>query len=116
MKRSPSLFPGLSRDLRGVYRSWRLAGPGRGSPGSVFRIALEPCARSPATVSELREQFRALGVVLLFADRVGIHRTYIGDVERGERNLGLLNVGRIASALDIKLSALMVEVERQGDT
>lgn len=50
-----------------------------------------------------------------FADRIGIHRTYIGDVERGERNLGLLNVGRIASALDIKLSALMVEVERQAE-
>lgn len=48
-----------------------------------------------------------------FADLVGIHRTYIGDVERGERNIGLLNVGRIASALKITLSALMAEVERQ---
>ena len=48
-----------------------------------------------------------------FAARVGIHRTYIGDVERGERNLGLVNVGRIADALGVTLSALMVEVERQ---
>jgi transcriptional regulator with XRE-family HTH domain len=30
------------------------------------------------------------------ADRVGIHRTYIGDVERGRRNLGLANVARFA--------------------
>lgn len=51
-----------------------------------------------------------------FADRIGIHRTYIGDVERGERNIGLINCGRIASALDINLSALMVEMERHGDT
>lgn len=49
-----------------------------------------------------------------FADRVGIHRTYIGDVERGERNVGLVNVGRIADALGVTLSALMVEVERQA--
>ncbi len=50
-----------------------------------------------------------------FADLVGIHRTYIGDVERGERNIGLVNVGRIASALNVTLSALMTEVERQRD-
>ncbi len=48
------------------------------------------------------------------ADLVGIHRTYIGDVERGERNIGLLNVGRIAVALQIPLSALMAEVERKS--
>lgn len=46
-----------------------------------------------------------------FADRVGIHRTYIGDVERGERNLGLVNVGRIAAALGTSLSTLMAEVD-----
>lgn len=49
-----------------------------------------------------------------FADRVGIHRTYIGDVERGERNIGLLNVARIASALHVTLAALMAEAERHG--
>lgn len=50
------------------------------------------------------------------ADLVGIHRTYIGDVERGERNIGLLNVGRIAVALQVPLSALMREVERQSES
>jgi transcriptional regulator with XRE-family HTH domain len=33
------------------------------------------------------------------ADRCGLHRTYIGGVERGERNVGLLNVYAIAAAL-----------------
>jgi transcriptional regulator with XRE-family HTH domain len=46
-----------------------------------------------------------------FADRVGLHRTYIGDVERGERNLGLLNIARIAAALEIAPSALLAATE-----
>jgi transcriptional regulator with XRE-family HTH domain len=46
-----------------------------------------------------------------FAARVGIHRTYIGDLERGARNLGLVNVGRIATALEISLADLMAQVE-----
>lgn len=49
-----------------------------------------------------------------FADRVGIHRTYVGDVERGRRNIGLMNVGRIATALQVTLTELMAEVERRA--
>lgn len=47
------------------------------------------------------------------AEEVGIHRTYIGDVERGLRNVGLLNVDRIARALATDLAGLMTEVEAQ---
>jgi transcriptional regulator with XRE-family HTH domain len=47
-----------------------------------------------------------------FADRVGLHRTYIGDVERGERNVGLINIGRIAGALEIPISDLVGEAEK----
>jgi len=47
------------------------------------------------------------------AEEVGIHRTYIGDVERGLRNLGLLNVDRIAHALGTDLAGLMSEVEAE---
>jgi transcriptional regulator with XRE-family HTH domain len=36
-----------------------------------------------------------------FADMVGVHRAYMGGVERGERNLTLRSVERIASALGI---------------
>ena len=46
-----------------------------------------------------------------FADRVGLHRTYIGDVERGERNIGLLNIGRIAAALELPLADLLGDTE-----
>lgn len=40
------------------------------------------------------------------ADRCELHRTYIGGIERGERNLGVLNVLRIANAFGIEPSRL----------
>jgi transcriptional regulator with XRE-family HTH domain len=45
------------------------------------------------------------------AHRAGMHRNYVGGVERGERNLGLLNASALAHALGIELSALMAEAE-----
>jgi transcriptional regulator with XRE-family HTH domain len=41
-----------------------------------------------------------------FADACGLHRTYIGGIERGERNLSLENIGKIAEALGVTLSEL----------
>jgi transcriptional regulator with XRE-family HTH domain len=49
-----------------------------------------------------------------FADHVGVHRTYMGDIERGERNVSLTNIGRIAAGLGMSLAALMAEVERES--
>lgn len=46
-----------------------------------------------------------------FAERVGLHRTYIGAIERGERNLSLHNLVRIADALGLSLSELVAEAE-----
>ena len=46
-----------------------------------------------------------------FADKVGLHRTYIGSFERGERNLSLQNLVRIANALALPLSSLLAEAE-----
>lgn len=45
------------------------------------------------------------------ADVAEIHRTYIGDVERGTRNIALVNMSRIANALDLPLSKLIAEME-----
>lgn len=36
-----------------------------------------------------------------FADRMGVHRTYMGSVERGERNLSLRSVEKFAEFLGV---------------
>ena len=41
-----------------------------------------------------------------FAQACGLHRTYIGDIERGERNVSLDNIARIAKALNIDIRDL----------
>ena len=46
-----------------------------------------------------------------FADRCGLHRTYISDVELGKRNLSLENIERIAISLNTSLSDFFKEVE-----
>jgi len=40
------------------------------------------------------------------ADKAGLHRTYIGMIERAEKNLTLLNVNKIAQALGLSISKL----------
>jgi transcriptional regulator with XRE-family HTH domain len=42
-----------------------------------------------------------------FADRCGLDRTYLGGIERGERNLALRNIALIAETLGITLAELM---------
>ena len=46
-----------------------------------------------------------------FADEVGIHRTYMGAVERGERNISIDNIERLAHALGVSAASLL-EVPR----
>ena len=43
------------------------------------------------------------------ADRCGLHRTYIGSVERGERNVTLSSLEALASALDVTVIQLLTE-------
>lgn len=45
------------------------------------------------------------------ADRAGVHRTYLGGVERGERNIGLQNIVRIARALGVSPAALFKDFQ-----
>ena len=40
------------------------------------------------------------------AFRSGLHRTYIGMIERGEKNITLINIDKIARGLDIDLKKL----------
>ena len=46
------------------------------------------------------------------AEKAGIHRTYLSDVERGSRNLSLVNIERLAAALSLRMSELFQRVEQ----
>jgi transcriptional regulator with XRE-family HTH domain len=46
-----------------------------------------------------------------FADISGLHRAYIGTVERGETNITLRNMFILAKALDVKMSELIRGVD-----
>jgi transcriptional regulator with XRE-family HTH domain len=46
-----------------------------------------------------------------FADVCGVHRTYMGHLERGEKNLSFRSIMRVASALEIPLSMLFSGIE-----
>jgi len=43
--------------------------------------------------------------------RTGIHRNYIGGIERGERNPSVVTVAALAEALDLRLSELFAQLE-----
>ncbi len=42
-----------------------------------------------------------------FAFEAELHRAYIGHIERGEKNIGLINLEKIAKALNINVSKLL---------
>jgi transcriptional regulator with XRE-family HTH domain len=43
------------------------------------------------------------------AELAGLHRTYLGSIERGERNVSIDNIGRVADALGVTVSELLKE-------
>ena len=43
------------------------------------------------------------------AERAGLHRNYVGGVERGERNVALENIVKLAKALSVKPAELFAD-------
>jgi len=50
-----------------------------------------------------------------FADAAGVHRTYMGTLERGEANVSLGNLQKMSKALGITLSDLFKTVEKRAE-
>jgi transcriptional regulator with XRE-family HTH domain len=49
-----------------------------------------------------------------FADVCGVHRTYVGFVERGERTMLIETASVLAEGLGVSLSQLFAEVEKRS--
>ncbi len=50
-----------------------------------------------------------------FADHCGVHRTFMGAVERGETNISFQNLVKVSMGLDITLAQLLAGVERLAE-
>lgn len=48
------------------------------------------------------------------ADQAGMSANYVGDTERGERNISVRALWLIADGLDVPASTLLMEAEKQG--
>lgn len=48
------------------------------------------------------------------AERCGLHPTYIGQVERGEKNATIESISKIAAGLDVSLSTLFENIGEHG--
>ncbi len=56
---------------------------------------------------KVREERKKLGYSQeVLAEKAGVHRTYIGMIERGEKNITLANIQKVSKALRIKISEL----------
>ena len=92
-----------SRSATGTYKPWTVRHLLR---MFFFQMAVpkDILARFGNRLRELRS---AAGLSQeSFADCCGLDRSYIGGVERGERNVSLRNIEIIAQALDISISKL----------
>lgn len=47
------------------------------------------------------------------AEKAGLHRTYIGMIERGEKNITLENIDKIAKALNVQIEELFAKINNE---
>jgi len=49
------------------------------------------------------------------AHKTGLHRAYVGQIERGEKNIGIENLMKIAKALKVRLDDLVTDERGEND-
>lgn len=87
----------------------------------VVKWSILPTSMSAVLRKILADNIRALRASTGFsqedlADNCGLHRTYIGSVERGERNISLENIERISTALGVTAPQLLTPNIGQSDS
>ncbi len=61
--------------------------------------------------SNLRTRRKAVGLSQeVLADLAGLHRTYVGGIERAERNVSIDNIEKLAAALDADVVDLLAQI------
>jgi transcriptional regulator with XRE-family HTH domain len=81
---------------------------------------MAPCRVVPTAQAELIALGRAIRELRVdralsqerLAHEAGLHRTYVGGIERGERNVAFLNLLKLAEALQVPVSELLARYER----
>ncbi len=103
--REGSEFPASNHSLAGVFaRRLLLIVCRRGLPIILQSPRMD---RRIAFGKRLKATRNSLGYSQeRLAELAGLHRTYVGGVERGERNISLINIWQVADALGIDPSAL----------
>jgi DNA-binding XRE family transcriptional regulator len=116
-KLKKDLLPALDRGFANLIQDLH----DRGMQNDVVTVLCGEMGRTPRITPDIRERFgyavkmRREELKLTqeeLADKAGVHRTYLSDIERGSRNLSLLNIERLAMALALRISELFEAVER----
>jgi transcriptional regulator with XRE-family HTH domain len=72
---------------------------------NLFQVETDILKKFGERIRNLRQAQNWSQEVL--AEKTGFHRTYIGMIERGERNLSLKNIETFANTFEIKISELL---------
>jgi transcriptional regulator with XRE-family HTH domain len=74
---------------------------------------LQPLSPEHAALGRAIRDLRVAAAISqeALAERCGLHRTYVGGIERGERNVSFSNLVKIARALGVRPSALLARAE-----
>src|SRR5947209_10417975 len=85
---------------------------GRGGESGPTVRPRRPEARVPDVLRRFGRRLRQLRLERALsqerlAELAGLHRNYVSSVERGERNISLLNIDKLAKALDVPAGQLL---------
>ena len=77
---------------------------------SRMRIETNKCKLVETFAANVRRRRLALGLSQeALAELAGVHRTYVGMLERGEKNVTIYNIERIALALGLQPQELLID-------